>query len=138
MADLLFPLHLAATGFLTGLIWVVQLVVYPGFAHVTPAVFPAFHRAYTRTITFLVGPSMLLELGTGLALFGRAALGGAPVAIVGLLLLAAAWLSTYLLQVPLHLKLNHGFDPALHGRLVRTNGIRTAAWSGRLALLLAA
>ena len=93
MADQLFPLHLAATGFLTGLIWVVQLVVYPGFAHVAPAAFPAFHRAYTRTITFLVGPSMLLELGTGLALFGRAALQGSPGALAGLLLLAVGlWL----------------------------------------------
>ena len=59
---------------------------------------------------------------------------------VGVGLLAGAWLSTALIQVPCHRRLERGFDAAAHARLVRTNWIRTALWSARgiVALVLLA
>ena len=54
----------------------------------------------------------------------------------GLALLAVIWLSTALVQVPLHRRLQGGFDAAAHRRLVRTNWLRTAAWTLRAALAL--
>src|SRR5206468_3820837 len=58
---------------------------------------------------------------------------------VGLALLVGVWVSTAFVQVPCHEVLARGFDPAVHRRLVRSNGIRTAGWSlrGLLALWMA-
>jgi hypothetical protein len=42
------------------------------------------------------------------------------------------------LQVPLHTRLARGFDPAAHRQLVRTNWLRTLAWTLRALLLLPA
>jgi hypothetical protein len=60
----------------------------------------------------------------------------APILYVGLVLLAAIWLSTFGLQVPLHRRLELGFDDDAHAALVRTNWIRTLAWTARGLLLL--
>jgi hypothetical protein len=46
--------------------------------------------------------------------------------------------STWRLQVPRHDALARGWDAAAHRALVRSNWVRTAAWSARAALLLAA
>ena len=50
-------------------------------------------------------------------------------------LLAVIWVSTFLIQVPLHGRLTRGFDATRHSALVRSNWIRTVAWSARGALL---
>jgi hypothetical protein len=47
------------------------------------------------------------------------------------------WLSTALLQVPLHNLLARGLDREAVARLVQTNWIRTAAWSARAVVSLA-
>ena len=45
-------------------------------------------------------------------------------------LVAVAWVATFALAVPLHDRLQAaGPDPALFGRLVATNWVRTAAWT---------
>jgi len=46
------------------------------------------------------------------------------------------WLSTALLQVPRHRQLARGFDARAHAFLVRSNVVRTAAWTARGALCL--
>lgn len=51
-------------------------------------------------------------------------------------LLVLIWASTFLLQVPKHKVLTHGFDAEAHRFLVRTNWIRTAAWSVRGVVVL--
>jgi hypothetical protein len=50
------------------------------------------------------------------------------------------WISTFLVQVPLHRRLSAAWDPVAARRLVQTNWIRAAAWTlrGVLALLLLA
>jgi hypothetical protein len=56
-------------------------------------------------------------------------------------LLAAVWITTALVQVPLHRRLSAGYDEPTGRRLVRTNWVRTALWSLRglvVALMLAA
>lgn len=138
MSDLLFLVHLAATGIMTGVIWVTQLVTYPELDRSAPANFPADHLRYTRRIGLIVGPAMLTELVTGLVLF-TATTGPLHTSVaVSLVLLAAIWLSTVLLQIPCHHRLARGYDAAIHRRLVATNWIRTAAWTARLIVLLAA
>ncbi len=91
-----------------------------------------------RLITWVVGPAMLLELITALALVWYQPLGLTLWQVwTGFALLAIIWCSTMLVQGPTHQELRSGFDEDLHRRLVRTNWIRTVAWGGRSILVLA-
>ncbi|MGA1193555.1 MAG: hypothetical protein ACO3ZG_04135 [Kiritimatiellia bacterium] len=132
---MLFYFHFAATAFMTGIIWFVQLIHYPWFHDVPADRFVAYHQKYTRMMGGLVGPVMLAELASGLlllALMPEARL----VLVLSLLLLAIIWLSTFALQVPTHHRLSQGYEISLHRKLVQTNWIRTVAWTARLGLLL--
>ena len=122
---------------MVGLIWFVQIVHYPLFARVGPDSFTAYSEAHSRLTTLVVGPAMLVELGTAvlLLLFHPPQLPGS-VLWLGLALVAAIWLSTALLQVPRHEVLGLGFDALTHRGLVATNWIRTVAWSARGLLVL--
>ena len=53
--------HAAATWFLVGLIWIIQVVHYPLFARVGEDGFVAYEAAHTRLISLVVGPAMLVE-----------------------------------------------------------------------------
>lgn len=133
---LLLVANVAATWFLTGLIWVIQVVHYPLFSHADRATYPAFAEAHSRLITPVVGPVMVVELVTALWLVAErpAAL---PVrwAWVGAVLVGVIWLSTAMVQVPLHAQLGAGYDGRVHAALVGTNWIRTVAWSLRGVLM---
>ena len=124
--------HLAATLFMVGLIWFVQIVHYPLFARVGEEDFQLYSEAHSRLTSYVVGPPMLLEAGTALLLVIRRP-EGVPLylALAGLTLVAVIWLSTALLQVPRHTALGSGFDRSAWRGLVGTNWIRTAAWSVR-------
>ncbi|NDH84755.1 MAG: hypothetical protein EBY65_07795, partial [Acidimicrobiia bacterium] len=52
------------------------------------------------------------------------------------LVLAGVHLSTITLQVPAHGRLEHGWDPIVADRLIRTNWIRTIGWTIRGVLAL--
>ncbi len=134
---LVLPLHAAATLFMTGVIWFVQVVHYPLFAEVGDEGFPAYAAAHSRRTAWVVVPPMLLELVTGLLLLARRPTGvGAGAAWVGMVLLAAIWLSTALLQVPRHQLLGAGFDIVAWRALVASNWVRTLAWTARAGLVL--
>lgn len=134
-----FLVHLLATLAMTGVIWMVQLVHYPLFARVGAEGFRGYETEHKSRITWIVGPLMLLELATAIALVA----GVGPEAVppwmrwAGLSLVGVVWGSTAFLQVPLHTTLSEGYDGAAHRRLVATNWIRTAAWSLRAVLVLA-
>ena len=137
LPTLLWLTHLAATLFLVGLIWVVQVVHYPLFAHVGTAQFHDYWRGHTRLITWLVAPSMFAEVVTAVFLFAVRPHGlSLPVLVIAFGLLALNWLSTWLVQIPLHERLGRQFDPTTLRRLVLTNWVRTAAWTLRGLLVL--
>ena len=124
----LLVVHLVATAALAGLIWVVQLVVYPSFLLVgaTPA-WPAVHAAHTRAIGRAVGPPWAVQgLTVGLLLVRD---GLSPLtALTGLLALTTV-VVTGAVSVPLHTRLAQTWDEAAARRLVRTNWLRTGAWT---------
>lgn len=136
----LLIVHLALTAALAGLIWLVQLVHYPGFALVGPERFAAYEAFHTRSITPLVSLLMGAELLTAAAVLAAApTLADRWWAGLGAALVAVVWLHTALVAVPLHGQLAGGFDAELAQRLVRTNWVRTLAWTARAgvaALLL--
>jgi hypothetical protein len=130
--------HLAATWFMTGLIWFVQVVHYPLFARVGNEDYANYQEAHARLTTWVVGPPMLVEAGTAIAIvitLGRGPCGAAWWIAAGLL--ALIWASTAFLQVPAHGRLAQGFDAKVHRRLVTTNWLRTVAWSVRAWLVTA-
>jgi hypothetical protein len=129
--------NLAATLFMTGLIWFVQVVHYPLFAAVGRDAFAAYHAAHSRRTTAVVMPVMVAEALTALLLAWRPPPGvPAAAGLAGLALVAVVWASTGLAQVPCHTRLGAGFDAATIRVLVSGNRVRTAAWSARAALLL--
>ena len=135
--DLLL-LHAAVTWALAGLIWTVQVVQYPGFALLGDVEFPDFHTHHSARITWIVGPLMLVELLTGLALFPVRPPGvGSGLLWTGLVLIAINWAATAFVAVPLHAELARGVRRAQR-RLVLTNWIRTVAWSARGVISLIA
>ena len=137
MSDGLLIAHAAATLFMTGLIWFVQIVHYPLMGRVGRELFVGYEGAHTRLTTWVVGPPMLVEGVTALMLIFRLPAGvSAAQAWAGLALLVAIWVSTAVLQMPQHRRLARGFEPSAHRRLVATNWIRVAGWSLRGALVL--
>jgi hypothetical protein len=118
----------AATFFMTGLIWFVQIVHYPLFARVGAGAFSDYERDHARRTGWVVAVPMLVELAVAIATV--LVLGGA-LAWVGLALLVVVWLSTGLLQIPAHRRLHRGFNAVTHSWLVTTNWVRTVAWSTR-------
>jgi hypothetical protein len=124
--------HAAVTWVLLGLILTIQTVHYPLFAQVGDAGWPAYEREHQTRITWLVGPLMLAELLSAgwLAWYPPV---GLPVwsLWLGLALALAIWVSTGLVQSPLHGRLSVRFDARLHARLVGSNWLRTLAWGLR-------
>ena len=127
--------HAFSTLAMCGLCWFVQVVHYPLFAEIGPERFSRYESEHVRRTTWIVAPLMLTELATaGLlaALSSRGEPGvGGTLAWIGVGLLAMVWLSTFGVQVPLHARLQRSFDPRDVSTLVRTNWVRTVAWSAR-------
>jgi hypothetical protein len=124
----LLLVHAATTLFMVGIIWFVQIVHYPLFSRVGEAAFSEYERHHARRTGWVVAIPMVLELATATATV--LVIGGA-LAWYGLSLLAVAWVSTGIWQVPAHRRLARGFDADTHRHLLNTNWVRTVAWSTR-------
>ena len=132
MGELLILLQLISTLPMVGLIWFVQVVHYPLFVNVGTVRFTDYERAHVRRTSFVVVPLMLLEASTTvLLLFNHPEEIAFSLVILGVILLAVVWASTFLLQVPAHQALERAFDAPSHRNLVHTNWLRTIAWTLR-------
>ena len=121
---------------MTGIIWFVQLVQYPSFAQVDSTSFPAFHTHHSSRISLVVAPLMIAEAISGLAFLWAPLRVQTPWQIwLGIGLIAFIWASTFLLQVPAHSQLASGFEERSWRMLVRSNWLRTVAWSARAGLV---
>lgn len=128
---------LAATLFMTGVIWFVHVVHYPLFDRVAVESFRRYHAEHTRTTTFVVLFPMVVELVASFALVVDRPEGTKPwMAWLGLALAVATWAMTFFLSVPEHGRLASGFDVESHRRLVSTNLFRAITWTGHSAVLL--
>ena len=135
LAQLLL-LNFTLAAYLTGVIWVVQLVTYPALL-VGKADFARYHAGHTRGMGWVVGAPMVAELALAawLAWAAYPAWGAGP-ALGQLALVAVVWLATFFVAVPFHNRLEAGgYDYIALDGLVRTNWLRTLAWTARLAWL---
>lgn len=143
--DLLILSQWLTTGFMTGLIWFVQIVHYPIYVHVGSEKMREYQEFHVRRTTLVVFPAMVVELLGGSLLLVWEWQGSAQQpALWGFILLAIIWLSTLVLQIPNHGKIGTAKSVTEESKsseriaiqaLVKSNWIRTFAWSGRLALL---
>ena len=126
---------LYACWFMTGVIWIVQLVHYPAFDWVDPERFREFTVFHSQRITWVVMPVMLIEMMT--AVWSVLVIGGRT-NWMGLGILVGVWLATFLFSVPCHNRLAQGFDEGTFRMLVYTNWFRTFGWTARALLLTSA
>jgi hypothetical protein len=126
----LLVVHLLLTAAYAGFQWTVRAVVYPQFALVPAAAFPAYERAHQRRITPVVGPLFAGQGVTTLWLLA-ARPDGVPLApvVAGAVCLAVVLGATGLLAVPLHRRLGEGFDARTFARLLRVDSVRALAAS---------
>jgi hypothetical protein len=129
MQELVLVSHLAATLFMVGAVWFVQVVHYPLMAGQSAA----YAREHGWRTGRILGPVMMLELVTAVLLAWFAP---AWPYLVALLLLLGIWVSTFCVQVPCHNRLVVEFDADVHRRLVATNWLRTVLWSMRGGIAL--
>lgn len=122
--------HTAATLFLVGMIWTVQIVHYPLFAQVGADGFAAYEAAHSVRITWIIALPWAIQGLTALALL-IVPPDGVPrwLTFVLATLTAIPVVVTLAASVPAHAQLTDGFDAAAHARLVATNWLRTAAWT---------
>lgn len=124
-----------ATTALAGLICFVHFVHYPMLANVGSREFTRYMDSHVKRTTAVVAPLMLAEVAA--AVFLLQALDHEPRSWVAFSLLLVVWLSTALLQVPCHRKLERGKNAAVIRRLVATNWLRVLGWGARVPIVLA-
>lgn len=130
----MFTVHLAVTWFIVGLIWVIQLIVYPQFLRVGAADFRAYHFSHCLRIGLMIVPLVLLEAGSAAWLLYEG-LRSMPF-LISLGMIPLIGLSTAFWQAPMHTKLMQGKHDDVIRRLILTNWLRTLAWTARGVLLL--
>lgn len=129
--------NIAATLYMTGLIWFVQIVHYPLMATISPASFTAYSIAHQRLTTWVVGPAMLIEAVTSALLVPWHPPGVHPtIAIAGFVLIIFIFCRTGFVQVPQHRRLATEYDRDTCRELVISNWWRTIAWTMRSAIVL--
>ncbi len=133
MSSIVLILNVASAWLMTGVIWIIQILHYPAFAVVDRAQFSAFHQRHSARITWVVFPAMATELATSCVL----ARSGSLLAMLGLACAVTTWIVTAALSVPAHTRLTRGFDSAAHNDLVRTNWLRTVAFTAHALLSVA-
>jgi hypothetical protein len=121
----LTPLDLVNGGMFL-VIWLVQLIIYPGFAHYEAHRLVPWHARYTRLIGYFVVPLMIGQL----ALLAPGAYRGEPAATAMLAMALMCWGATFKFSVPLHRRIAGNDDPVgAVALLVRTNWPRTVLWT---------
>lgn len=130
--ELIFVVHLFTSFVMTGICWFVQIVHYPLFKAIEEENLPRYEIKNVVT-AYITVPTMLVEMGTGIALLYYQY---NSFYLWNVILLSIIALSTFILQVPIHLKLMQTNSPKLVNLLIHSNWIRTLSWTLRASILL--
>lgn len=133
---ILLIINAAATLFMTGLIWFVQIVHYPLFDSVGAQEFQTYAEKHRQLTSLVVVTPMITEICTALLL---------PIVWKGadsrllwfcFLLVVGIWISTVCCSIPCHARLcGVGYCADTHQWLVLSNWVRTALWTTRSIIL---
>lgn len=119
---------------MTGLIWIIQVIHYPSYRFIAEDKFTEFHHFHTTAITMIVGPMMVIEVFSGLAILIDQKFN--TISAINFLGLLGIWFATAFLSVPTHNLLSKGFNLENINYLVQTNWIRTILWTARSGLIV--
>ena len=114
------------------ILWLVQLVIYPGFLSCDPARLVARHRRYTSRVSWVIIPIMFTQLPLVAWLSWQQPQAANFFALLALL---ACWVLTFGVSVPLHRQIERGATGAQTlEQLIRTNWPRTILWTSAFLL----
>jgi hypothetical protein len=119
-------LFTTVNGGLLVLIWIVQIIIYPGMHGWDRDRFQALHRDYVPRISLIVVPLIIAQAALALH---QLMLAPNLIAAAQAVLIGAVLAVTFLLSVPLHKRLSAGYDAQTVTRLTGTNWLRTIGWS---------
>jgi hypothetical protein len=125
-------LTLFCSFFMTGVIWLIQLLHYPAFLLIEETQFLKFHQQHTNIMTMLVGPVMIVELSCSIYLAKNLD----RFWIMQFLIVLLLWGLTFFVSVPLHNQLALGKNDVIINQLIMTNWPRTILWSLKSILIL--
>ncbi len=116
------------------LIWIVQLIIYPGFTYYQKQSLVNWHQLYTFRIGVIVMPLMIGQLTISFVqVFSKIDFHN----ILNLILIIAVWISTFLQFVPIHNRITNGkIDMKLMNTLIKINWLRTFLWTMIFSLTL--
>lgn len=135
--NLVLLANLAATLFLTGLAWFLQVVHLPLMLRFDGPDFAAYAKSQRTRNTALMAPAMVTELITAAILvYDFAPVGSHRNMFHLALLVLIIWIVTFASIIPLHSRLIRGFDAATVQTLIRRNWIRTGCWTLRATFLM--
>lgn len=126
----LLLLNIILSVIMTGIIWLVQIVIYPSFQHALSA---DFHKHHVKSIGPIVAPLMTIEL---IALICLLLQYQDWILISSAACLVVIWISTFFIQVPIHNHIRQNMTISAIKRLILTNWIRTIFWTLKSILLL--
>lgn len=130
-------LNLCLSAFLTGLIWVIQLVHYPLFLKVGKSQFREYEKSHRKRISVLAMPAMVVDMAlSGLLIFTTYYDIYREYILLAFVLNLLAFLSTILFFSRLHSHLAKGYNANLISKLVSINMIRTLIWTARTVVLV--
>ena len=127
-------IQIVSSIFMTSIIWFVQIVHYPLFLSVPGTSRTEFSKKHQKKISILVVPGMIIEITT-LLLLGKHYIKD-PLWCLSLLVLITIWLSTFLIQVPLHKKLLLETKDETIIKLIGSNWIRTILWTCKSIIII--
>ena len=118
--------------FLVSLIIITQLISYPLFLRVGRDEFLAYHKFYTKQISYVVTLPMMIELLLSIYVL---TIDVNWLTLINITLLSVVWLSTFIIQVPIHNSLSVEYSGELVSQLIKTNWLRTSIWTLKLILI---
>ncbi len=119
-------LYVSINSGLLVLIWLVQIIIYPGMHAWDRETFSEQHRSYSHKIALIVAPLMLAQASLAAR---QLIVAPTAAALTQVLLIIFIWGVTALISVPLHRRLSAGYEGTAANRLINTNWLRTAGWS---------
>lgn len=132
-------IHLVATWAMVAIIWFVQISHYPLMHYVGKGQMMEYQKANLRKTAWVVFPFMRAELLSGFYIYYFSLLPKEALFYVAFFLILFIWAYTFLVVVPIHLKLKKEPTDASIKKLIFLNWPRTILWSFRgmiLAFLL--
>ena len=125
--DLITDIHLIFDTGVLILIWLVQLVIYPGLAAMKDQQLKAWHPLYTRRVTIIVLPLLVGQLIINII---SMLISGQTTAMLSLLIVIIMWGITFGKAVPLHNQVETSGSPtSIIAQLIRVNWYRTIGWT---------